>query len=143
MIPDETLYLPLADLAAGIRARRLDPVQLAEAYMDRLQRFGPDLGALVTLTRERALAEARQARDEIRAGRYRGPLHGMPYGAKDLMGAEGYPTTWGAQPYREQRLPDAAVVEKLRAPRWPRRWCRSPWAAKRGAPSSPRPRCRG
>lgn len=115
MIPPETLYLPLADLAAGIRARRIDPVELAEAYMDRLQRFGPDLGALVTLTRERELSEARQARDEIRAGRYRGPLHGMPYGAKDLMGAEGYPTSWGAQPYREQRLPDAAVVEKLKA----------------------------
>ncbi|HEX8394672.1 MAG TPA: amidase, partial [Longimicrobium sp.] len=115
MIPDGTLYLPLADIAAGIRARRLDPVELAEAYMERLERHGPGLGALVTLTRERALREAARARDEIRAGRYRGPLHGMPYGAKDLLGAEGYPTTWGAQPYREQRLPDAAVIERLTA----------------------------
>jgi aspartyl-tRNA(Asn)/glutamyl-tRNA(Gln) amidotransferase subunit A len=115
MIPEGTLYLPLAEIAAGIRARRLDPVELAEAYMERLERHGPGLGALVTLTRERAIREATRARDEIRAGRYRGPLHGMPYGAKDLLGAEGYPTTWGAQPYREQRLPDAAVIERLTA----------------------------
>jgi aspartyl-tRNA(Asn)/glutamyl-tRNA(Gln) amidotransferase subunit A len=114
-IPDATLYLSLAELAERVRTRQLDPVELAEAYMDRLQRFGPDLGALVTVTRDRALMEARQARDEIAAGRYRGPLHGIPYGAKDLLGAEGYPTSWGAQPYREQRLPDAAVVERLAA----------------------------
>jgi aspartyl-tRNA(Asn)/glutamyl-tRNA(Gln) amidotransferase subunit A len=114
-IPDATLHLSLAELSEQVRTRRLDPVELAEAYMDRLQRFGPDLGALVTVTRERGLAEARQARDEIAAGRWRGPLHGVPYGAKDLIGAEGYPTTWGAQPYREQRLPDAAVVERLKA----------------------------
>jgi aspartyl-tRNA(Asn)/glutamyl-tRNA(Gln) amidotransferase subunit A len=114
-IPDSTLHLPLVALAERVRTRQLDPVELAEAYMDRLQRLGPDLGALVTVTRERALAEARQARAEIAAGDYRGPLHGIPYGAKDLIGAEGYPTTWGAQPYREQRLPDAAVVERLKA----------------------------
>ncbi|HLM66199.1 MAG TPA: amidase [Longimicrobium sp.] len=114
-IPDATLHLSLAELSERVRARRLDPVELAEAYMDRLQRLGPELGALVTVTRERGLAEARQARDEIAAGRWRGPLHGVPYGAKDLIGAEGYPTTWGAQPYREQRLPDAAVVERLKA----------------------------
>lgn len=113
-IPAETLHLPLAELAERVRARRLDPVELAEAYMDRLERFGPALGALVMVTRERALTEARQARDEIAAGRYRGPLHGIPYGAKDLIAAEGYPTSWGAQPYREQRLPDAAVVERLK-----------------------------
>jgi aspartyl-tRNA(Asn)/glutamyl-tRNA(Gln) amidotransferase subunit A len=114
-IPDATLHLSLAELSERVRTRRLDPVELAEAYMDRLQRLGPDLGALVTVTRERGLAEARQARDEIAAGRWRGPLHGVPYGAKDLIGADGYPTTWGAQPYREQRLPDAAVVERLKA----------------------------
>jgi aspartyl-tRNA(Asn)/glutamyl-tRNA(Gln) amidotransferase subunit A len=114
-IPDSTLHLPVAELAEQVRTRRLDPVELADAYLDRLERLGPDLGALVTVTRERAQAEARQARDEIAVGRYRGPLHGIPYGAKDLIGAEGYPTTWGAQPYREQRLPDAAVVERLKA----------------------------
>ena len=115
MIPTETLFQPVSVLAEAIRARRLDPVELAEAYIARLERFGPALGALVTVTRERALAEARAARREIAAGRWRGPLHGVPYGAKDLIAAEGYPTTWGAQPYREQRFPDAAVVAKLKA----------------------------
>jgi aspartyl-tRNA(Asn)/glutamyl-tRNA(Gln) amidotransferase subunit A len=82
--------------------------------MARLEEMGPRLGALVVVTRERAMKEARAARDEIRAGRYRGPLHGVPYGAKDLIAAAGYPTTWGAQPYREQRFDhDAAVIERL------------------------------
>lgn len=115
MIPAETLYLPVRDLAAQLRARRLDPVALAEAYLARLEALGPRLGAVVTTTRERALREARQARDEITAGRYRGPLHGIPYGAKDLIAAAGYPTTWGAEPYRTQVIDrDATVVAKLR-----------------------------
>jgi aspartyl-tRNA(Asn)/glutamyl-tRNA(Gln) amidotransferase subunit A len=115
VIPVETLYLPVAALAEQLRSRRLDPVELAEAYLDRLERLGPRLGAVVTLTRERALAEARAARAEIAAGRYRGPLHGVPYGAKDLIAAAGYPTTWGAQPYREQRFDrDATVVARLK-----------------------------
>ena len=114
MIPLDTLYLPIRELAEHIRTRALDPVELAEAYLERLETLGPRLGAVVTVTRERALREARQARDEIRAGRYRGPLHGIPYGAKDLIAAAGYPTTWGAQPYREQRFDqDATVVERL------------------------------
>lgn len=115
MIPPETLYLPLAELAAQVRARRLDPVDLAELALQRLETLGPRLGAVVTLTRDRALAEARAARAEIAAGRYRGPLHGIPYGAKDLIAAAGYPTTWGAQPYREQRFDeDATVVARLK-----------------------------
>src|SRR4051794_41952365 len=60
------------------------------------------------------MAEAQAARREIAAGRWRGPLHGIPYGAKDLIAAEGYPTTWGAEPYREQRFPDATVVARLK-----------------------------
>jgi aspartyl-tRNA(Asn)/glutamyl-tRNA(Gln) amidotransferase subunit A len=115
MIPADTLFLPVARLAEGIRARRLDPVELAEAYLQRLEQLGPRLNAVVTVTRERALEEARAAKREIAAGRYRGPLHGIPYGAKDLIAAEGYPTTWGAQPYREQRFPDATVVARLKA----------------------------
>jgi aspartyl-tRNA(Asn)/glutamyl-tRNA(Gln) amidotransferase subunit A len=116
MIPEGTLYLPLAEIAAGVRARRLDPVELAEAALARLESLGPRLGAVVTLTRERALTEARAARAEIAAGRYRGALHGIPYGAKDLIAAAGYPTTWGAQPYREQRFDeDATVVARLKA----------------------------
>jgi aspartyl-tRNA(Asn)/glutamyl-tRNA(Gln) amidotransferase subunit A len=115
MIPAETFYLPLPQLAERIRTRRLDPVELAEAALQRLEQHGPRLNAVVTVTCERALQEARAARAEIAAGRYRGPLHGVPYGAKDLIAAAGYPTTWGAQPYREQRLPDATVVAKLKA----------------------------
>lgn len=114
-VPDEVLHLPVAALAERVRTGALDPVALAEAYMARLERFGPELGALVTVTRARALREAAEARAEIAAGRWRGPLHGIPYGAKDLIGAAGYPTTWGAQPYREQVLPDAAVIERLSA----------------------------
>lgn len=114
MIPTEVLYLSVRELAGRIRSGALDPVELAEAYMARLEEMGPRLGALVVVTRERAMKEARAARDEIRAGRYRGPLHGVPYGAKDLIAAAGYPTTWGAQPYREQRFDhDAAVIERL------------------------------
>ncbi|HEX2203366.1 MAG TPA: amidase [Longimicrobium sp.] len=115
-IPADTFYQPLSALAARIRRRELDPVELAEASLARLETLGPKLGAVVTVTRERALAEARTARDEIRAGRYRGLLHGVPYGAKDLIAAAGYPTTWGAQPYRDQRVEeDATVVAKLKA----------------------------
>jgi aspartyl-tRNA(Asn)/glutamyl-tRNA(Gln) amidotransferase subunit A len=115
MIASDTLYQPLARLAEQVRARRLDPVDLAELALQRLEQLGPRLNAVVTLTRDRALAEARQARQEIAAGRYRGPLHGIPYGAKDLIAAAGYPTTWGAQPYREQRFPnDATVIAKLK-----------------------------
>lgn len=115
MIPVETLYLSVRELGELIRARRLDPVALAEAYLARLETLGPRLGAVVTVTRERALHEARQARDEIAAGRYRGVLHGIPYGAKDLVAAAGYPTTWGAAPYRAQTFDeDAAVVARLR-----------------------------
>ncbi|MFL5383641.1 MAG: amidase [Longimicrobiaceae bacterium] len=115
MIPAETFYLPLPRLAEMIRTRRLDPVELAEASLQRLEQLGPRLNAVVTVTRERALQEARAARAEIAAGRYRGPLHGVPYGAKDLIAAAGYPTTWGAEPYRQQRFPDATVVAKLKA----------------------------
>jgi aspartyl-tRNA(Asn)/glutamyl-tRNA(Gln) amidotransferase subunit A len=116
MIPADVFYQPLTRLAGQVRDRRLDPVELAEAALQRLESLGPRLGAVVTLTRERALAEARAARAEIDAGRYRGPLHGIPYGAKDLIAAAGYPTTWGAQPYREQRFDeDATVVARLKA----------------------------
>ncbi|MDB4948861.1 MAG: Amidase [Gemmatimonadetes bacterium] len=115
MIPVETLFLPARTLGEMIRARRLDPVELAEAYLARLETIGPRLNAVVTVTRERGLAEARHAKAEIAAGRWRGPLHGVPYGVKDLIAAQGYRTTWGAQPYREQEFPDdATVVARLR-----------------------------
>lgn len=115
MYGEDTLYLPVRELAAGIRAGRLSPVELTRSYLDRLERLGPKLGALVTLMRDQALAEARQAEAEIRAGRTRGPLHGVPYGAKDLLATKGVPTTWGAAPYRDQVFDyDATVIRKLR-----------------------------
>lgn len=115
-LPEDVLYLSVRELGEGLRARRFSPVELAESYLERLERLGPALGALVTTTRERALREARQAEREIVAGRWRGPLHGVPYGAKDLLATRGYNTTWGAAPYRDQRFDyDAAVVERLSA----------------------------
>jgi len=113
-LPEDVLYLSVRELGDALRARRFSPVELAESYLARLEQYGERLGAVVTITRERALREAEQAEREIARGRYRGPLHGIPYGAKDLLAAKGYPTTWGAAPYREQRFDfDATVIERL------------------------------
>ncbi|HSE99038.1 MAG TPA: amidase, partial [Blastocatellia bacterium] len=115
-ITEETLYLPVRELAALIRAKRISPVALAEAYIERLERIGPQLGAVVTVTRELAMKEASLVEREIRAGRYRGPLHGIPYGLKDLVATDKIPTTWGAEPYKNQVFNyDATIVKKLRA----------------------------
>jgi aspartyl-tRNA(Asn)/glutamyl-tRNA(Gln) amidotransferase subunit A len=114
-ITEEILYSSVRELAALIRTRQLSPVALAEGYLDRLERLGPKLGAVVTVMREQAMKEARQAETEIRAGRYRGPLHGIPYGAKDLLATAGIPTTWGAEPLKQQVFDyDATVVKRLR-----------------------------
>ena len=115
-LPEDVLYLSVRELGDALRARRFSPVELAESYLERLERHGPALGALVTTTRERALREAGQAEREIAAGRWRGPLHGVPYGVKDLLATRGYNTTWGAAPFRDQRFDyDATVVERLSA----------------------------
>jgi aspartyl-tRNA(Asn)/glutamyl-tRNA(Gln) amidotransferase subunit A len=115
-ITDDVLYSSVRELAGLIRTRQISPVGLAEAYLDRLERLGPKLGAVVTVTREQAVKEARQAEAEIRAGGYRGPLHGIPYGAKDLLATAGIPTTWGAEPLKKQVFNyDATVVKRLRA----------------------------
>jgi aspartyl-tRNA(Asn)/glutamyl-tRNA(Gln) amidotransferase subunit A len=115
MIPVETLYAPVSELAAQIRTRRLSPVELTEAYLQRLETTGKRLNAVAFVMRETALREARQAEAEIKRGRYRGPLHGIPYGVKDLIATREAPTTWGATPYKEQRFDyDATVVTRLR-----------------------------
>ncbi|HMF18077.1 MAG TPA: amidase [Gemmataceae bacterium] len=115
-ISEETLYLPVRELGNRIRTRKLSPIPLTEAYLTRLEKLGPKLGALITLMRESAMKEARAADQEIRAGRYRGPLHGIPYGVKDLVATRGVPTTWGAEPFRKQVFNyDGTVVQKLRA----------------------------
>ena len=116
MIDDATHFLPVRELAARIRARRLSPVELTTGCLERLERLGPKYNAVVTVMRETALAEARQAEKEIASGHDRGLLHGIPYGVKDLLATKDAPTTWGAAPYKDQRFDyDATVIEKLRA----------------------------
>ena len=116
MIDEATFFLPVRDLAARLRARQLTSVELVEGCLDRLVRIGPRYNAMVTPMRDTALEEARAADRDIAAGRIRGPLHGIPYGAKDLVATRGVATTWGAAPYKEQVFDyDATVVEKLRA----------------------------
>ena len=115
MLPDDILYSSIKELGALIRARRVSPVELTESYLARLETVGRRLGAVASLMRESAMKEAREAEREIRRGRYRGPLHGIPYGAKDLLATRDAKTTWGATPYREQQFDyDATIIKKLR-----------------------------
>ena len=111
---EELAFLPVTELAPLVRSRQVSPVDLAKMYLARLKRYAPKLNCVITLTEELALGQAERAEREIRAGRYRGPLHGIPWGAKDLFATKGIPTTWGAEPYRQQIFQyDAAVVERL------------------------------
>jgi aspartyl-tRNA(Asn)/glutamyl-tRNA(Gln) amidotransferase subunit A len=104
-------FRTIRELGADIRAGRASPVELAEACMDRLETVGRKLNAVVTITRERARQQARRAERELAAGHDRGPLHGIPYGAKDLLATSGgIPTTWGAAPFRERCFDDDATV---------------------------------
>lgn len=115
MLSDDTLFSSITELATQIRARRISPVELTESYLARLETIGKRLGAVVTIMRDSALAEARAAESEIRRGRYRGTLHGIPYGAKDLLATRNAKTTWGATPYKDQQFDeDATVIRKLR-----------------------------
>src|SRR5918912_1425254 len=115
MLSDDILFSSITDLSKQIRAKRLSPVELTEGYLDRLEKFGPRLGAVASLMRDSALAEARAAEAEIRRGHYRGPLHGIPYGAKDLLATKNAKTTWGATPYKDQQFDyDATIVQRLR-----------------------------
>jgi aspartyl-tRNA(Asn)/glutamyl-tRNA(Gln) amidotransferase subunit A len=108
------IFTPVRELAALVRARTISPVELAEQFLERLERLGSKYNAVVTVMREHALAQARRAEGEIAAGRYRGPLHGIPYGAKDLLATADAPTTWGAAPYKTQRFDfDATVIRRL------------------------------
>ena len=114
---EDVVFQSVRALAEGVRTRRLSPVMLAETFLDRLERLGPRYNAVVTVTRDRALEQARRAEAEIASGRYLGPLHGIPYGAKDLLATSGgIPTTWGAAPFRDRVLDfDATVIQKLEA----------------------------
>jgi Asp-tRNA(Asn)/Glu-tRNA(Gln) amidotransferase A subunit family amidase len=112
---DDLAFMPVTALAALVQKRDVSATELTRMYLERLKKYGPKLNCVVTLTEELALAQAAQADKEIRAGRYRGPLHGIPWGAKDLFATKGIVTTWGAAPYQHQVLDyDATVVERLR-----------------------------
>ncbi len=107
-------FAPVSQLSRWIEARQLTSERLTRIYLDRLQKFDSKLHCVITLTSDLALSQAQQADHEIAAGRYRGPLHGIPWGAKDLLDTAGVPTTYGAEPYRN-RVPaqDAVVVKRL------------------------------
>jgi Asp-tRNA(Asn)/Glu-tRNA(Gln) amidotransferase A subunit family amidase len=109
------VFRSVRELGEAVRTRQVSPVRLAETFLDRLEGLGPRYNAVVTVTRQRALREARRAEAEIADGGWRGPLHGIPYGAKDLLAtAGGIPTTWGAAPLRGQQLDyDATVIRRL------------------------------
>jgi len=113
---DAIAFAPVWQLSRWIETKQITSMRLTEIYLQRLERFNGKLHCVITLTREHALAQARQADAEIAAGKYRGPLHGIPWGAKDLLDTAGIPTTYGAEPYRN-RIPakDSAVVERLDA----------------------------
>jgi len=114
MLKEATLYLSVSELAKQIEAKSLSPVELTEAYLERSQKLGPKLNAYARLMPEAALEQARSAEKEIHRGHYRGPLHGIPYAAKDLLAVKGIPTTWGAKPYAEQVFDyNATVIEHL------------------------------
>ena len=108
-------YRTVAELSDLIRRKKLSPVELTEAYLDRIRRHAASLNAFATVTDDLALQEAKAAEREIRNGHYRGPLHGIPYGAKDLLATAGIKTTWGAAPTRNQMFDkDATVIRLLR-----------------------------
>jgi aspartyl-tRNA(Asn)/glutamyl-tRNA(Gln) amidotransferase subunit A len=114
VIAEDALFGSIRELGAGLRARRYSAVELAELSLRRLEAHGPGLGALVRVTRERAMREAHRANQELFAGKDRGPLHGIPYGVKDLVATKGIPTSWGAAPLQDQAFDhDATAVERL------------------------------
>lgn len=151
---EELAFLPVAELSKLVRSRKVSSVELTRLYLARLERFDPLLNCVVTLTPELAMKQAEQADREIAAGRYRGPLHGIPWGAKDLIAYPGYPTTWGATPFKDRvidvkatvaaRLEEAGavLVAKLSlgalamGDQWFRGQTRSPWNPRTGSSGS-------
>src|SRR5213075_1439765 len=113
---EELAFKSVAQLSELVRTRKVKPSELTEMYLTRLKRYDPQLRCVISLTEERARAQAKAADREIAAGKYRGPLHGIPWGAKDLLAVKGYRTTWGAGGFEQQNIDeDAAVVKRLDA----------------------------
>jgi Asp-tRNA(Asn)/Glu-tRNA(Gln) amidotransferase A subunit family amidase/Asp-tRNA(Asn)/Glu-tRNA(Gln) amidotransferase C subunit len=111
---NDLAFFTVSQLASLLRSRQITSEELTRFYLDRLKKYDPTLHCVITLTEDLALAQARRADVEIQAGKYRGMLHGIPYGAKDLLATKNYKTTWGAMPYKDQKLDlDATVIKKL------------------------------
>ncbi|MEE4176388.1 MAG: amidase [Bacteroides sp.] len=111
---NELAFYSIPELASLIYSRKISSEELTQFFIERLEQYGDTLEAVVSLTSETALAQARHADRELAMGRYRGPLHGIPYGAKDLLAVEGYKTTWGAMPYKDQQIEHTStVIRKL------------------------------
>jgi Asp-tRNA(Asn)/Glu-tRNA(Gln) amidotransferase A subunit family amidase len=151
---EELAFASARELGELVRSKRVSSLALTEMYLERLKRYDPQLHFAITLTEDRALAQAREADRDLAAGRHRGPLHGLPWGAKDLLAVKGYPTTWGAGGFEEQTFAeDATVVKRLDAAgavlvaklslgalamgdRWFRAKTRSPWNPAQGSSGS-------
>jgi Asp-tRNA(Asn)/Glu-tRNA(Gln) amidotransferase A subunit family amidase len=113
---EELAFLTVSALGSLLRSKQVTALELTQLALERLKRFDPELLCVVNLTEERALAQARLADAELARGKWRGPLHGIPWGAKDLLAVKDYPTTWGSPLYKDQRLPEnATVVDRLDA----------------------------
>ncbi|HEV2488515.1 MAG TPA: amidase [Candidatus Acidoferrales bacterium] len=111
---EEIAFYTVRELAELVRTKKVSSAALTDMYLARLKRYDPLLKFVITLTEDRARVQAREADRDIAAGKYRGPLHGIPWGAKDLLAVKGYPTTWGAAPYKDQVInEDAEVVKRL------------------------------
>ncbi|MCY4539303.1 MAG: amidase, partial [Chloroflexi bacterium] len=111
---EDVAFYPVTRLAELIRSRQVTSLELTEMYLARLKRYDPRLKCVAAYTEDLAIAQAKRADAEIARGLYRGPLHGLPWGAKDLLATRGYPTQWGAAPYKDQVIDlDATVVRRL------------------------------
>jgi len=156
-IPDDfekIAFYSVSDLSQLIKQKKITSTELTRLYIKRLKKYGPTLNCVVTLTEELAFKQAKKADQEISSGHYRGPLHGIPWGAKDLLSTKGIKTTWGARPYKDQVIDeDATVVKKLERSGavlvaklsmgalamgdvWFKGKTRSPWDVKRGSSGS-------
>jgi Asp-tRNA(Asn)/Glu-tRNA(Gln) amidotransferase A subunit family amidase len=151
---EDIAFLPAHRLSALIRERKLTSTQVTRIYLDRLERLDPTLLCAVTIMKEQALAEAARADEEIRAGKYRGPLHGIPYGVKDLFSTKGTRTTWGSADFEQRTIDeDAEVIVRLRdagavlmaklstglfalGDQWYRGRTNNPWDIRRGSSGS-------
>ena len=112
---EDLAFATVPQLTELIRTRKVSSVDLTRMYLSRLKKYGPKLLCVVTLTEDLAMKQAQDADNDLKRGKYRGPLHGIPWGAKDLFATKGIKTTWGAEPYRDQMIDyDATVVERLR-----------------------------